>query len=264
MKPADRPTDMIDGEKLRAIGKQWGNAVPFAHAVIDDFFDPKIAHALADEFPPFGNELWNEYNNPIEIKKTCNAWDKFPPTTYRAFWLLSLPTFVGELAHAVGADDLVADVGLNGGGWHIHACGGKLNPHLDYSMHPKLNYQRRINLLVYLNPDWQSEWGGRLGFYADDGGQPGELVKAVEPKFNRAVIFDTRNSWHGLCDAITCPPDQYRKSLAMYFLSTPPADADRRGKALFAPTADQRDDPEIAELIRKRSRVESADEVSRK
>ena len=46
-----------------------------------------------------------------------------------------------------GIPVLLPDNGLNGGGWHIHANGGKLNPHLDYSMHPKLPYQRKIILL---------------------------------------------------------------------------------------------------------------------
>jgi hypothetical protein len=35
---------------------------------------------------------------------------------------------------------LVADLGLHGGGLHSHARGGKLNVHLDYDIHPKLDY----------------------------------------------------------------------------------------------------------------------------
>ena len=45
---------------------------------------------------------------------------------------------------------LFIDPGLHGGGWHIHSNKGNLNPHLDYSIHPKMDIQRRLNLIVYL------------------------------------------------------------------------------------------------------------------
>lgn len=253
----------VAAEKLQGIADSWGGK-PFPHAVVDGFFDDATARQLSAEFPSFDSPHWHEYRNPIEIKKTCNAWDKFPPSTYRAFWYLNSDAFVRQLAGAIGVPDLLPDIGLNGGGWHIHSRGGKLNPHLDYSIHPKLPHQRRVNLLVYLTPDWQGAWGGRLGFYANDGDRPGKLVKSVEPLFNRAVVFDTRDAWHGLHDAVICPPDQYRKSIALYFLTTPQPDAAKRSKALFAPTADQIGDPTIAELIRKRADVNSAGDVYRR
>ena len=108
-----------------------------------------------------------------------------------------------------------SDAGLNGGGWHIHSRGGKLNTHLDYSLHPKLNLQRKLNIIVYLNSEWKSEWEGILAYGVMKDDAPGDLVKEIEPKFNRAIIFDTTmNSWHGLPNPLQCPENQYRKKLS--------------------------------------------------
>jgi Rps23 Pro-64 3,4-dihydroxylase Tpa1-like proline 4-hydroxylase len=50
-----------------------------------------------------------------------------------------------------------------------------------------------LNLIIYLQPEWQAQWGGALGLWRHDEAQnaPGELVKQIPYLFNRAVIFDT-------------------------------------------------------------------------
>ena len=52
------------------------------------------------------------------------------------------------------------DHGLNGGGWHLMSKNGKLNPHLDYASHPKINFQRKLNLIIFLTSNWKKNWGG--------------------------------------------------------------------------------------------------------
>ena len=68
--------------------------------------------------------------------------------------------------------------------------GGKLNPHLDYSMHPKLPLQRKINLIVYLNKNWKEGWGGELGLWSseNDGKSPKKL-KQLFPVFTIEQYF---------------------------------------------------------------------------
>ena len=64
-------------------------AAPFDHCVIDNFFKPEIASQLSDEIPDFDAEVWHEYRNPLEIKKTCNDWNRFPKLTYNVFSFFS-------------------------------------------------------------------------------------------------------------------------------------------------------------------------------
>jgi len=236
---------------------QWDSLDPFPHLVIDGFLDERMALDLSRDFPAFESSLWHTYNNAIEVKKTLNNWHHFTPALYKFFTDINSPLSVKAFERLTGCT-LYPDVGLHGAGLHIHGSGGKLNTHLDYSIHPKLGLERRLNLIVYLNPDWQESWGGSLGLWRDDNGKPGELVKSIAPVFNRAVIFDTTNAWHGLPEPITCPEGQYRKSLAVYFLCDPREGAAERGRALFAPTEQQAHDREVLELIEQRSRYSSS------
>ena len=231
----------------------WGSLDPFPHLVLDNFFDDELAQQLAASFPDYDSPVWHTYDNAIEMKKTLNNWHHFSPALYKFFTDINSREcyrIFERLTHCT----LYPDHGLHGGGLHIHGAGGRLNTHLDYSIHPKLGLERRLNLIVYLNAQWQDSWGGALGFWRDDGGKPGELVKSIAPLFNRAVIFDTTNAWHGLPEPITCPPGQHRKSLAVYYLCQPREGAVQRNRALFAPTEAQAGDAAVMELIERRAK----------
>ena len=260
-------SDFIDVENLKSKIAEYGTNPPFDHVIIDGFFHENIAKELEKEFPEFDSEIWHGYENPLEIKKLCNTWNSFPTVTYKAFSLLNSKSFVEILStNLLSGKDLFSDSGLNGGGWHIHKKGGKLNTHLDYSLHPKMKLQRKLNIIIYMNSNWKKEWGGSLGLWDNKHREkPGELVTSVWCKFNRAVIFDTtQNSWHGLPEPLNCPEGESRKSLAAYYLCLPPKDVDERGKALFAPTKEQEGDAKILELIKKRSNIETASSVYKK
>lgn len=254
----------LDFHKLTQLFASNKASDPFDHWVIDGFFHDDIARQLGSEFPDYDDENWLLFNNAIEFKKSLNIWYYFPRLTYSVFEFLNSQLFLEFLEQATGVSPLYADCGLNGGGWHIHKSGGKLNPHLDYSIHPKLGLQRKLNIIVYLTADWQPGWGGSTGLWRQEEAvkKPGELVIQVEPVFNRAIIFDTtQNSWHGLPAPINCPEGICRKTLAVYYLIPPEENADPRGKALFAPTPEQENDSDVLELIRKRADVNLAKSV---
>lgn len=257
---------IVNLSAIAAAAGDFKGAVPFDHIVVDNFFTEDIAKALEAEFPAADAEVWHSYQNAIEVKRVCNNWNLFPQTTYQVFAYLNSAAFTAWLGEALGLDNLSADPGLNGGGWHVHGRGGKLNTHLDYSIHPKLGRQRKLNIIIYINSGWQAEWGGQLGLWHHDRDTrgPGALAGTVEPVFNRAVIFDTtQDSWHGLPSPLTCPEDQARQSLAVYYLCPAPEQADPRGKALFAPTAEQAGDKDVLDLIRLRADASTAGSVYR-
>ena len=255
---------MINLESIKRASCNWTEQKPFPHFIVDNFFETDVAKDLEKEFPNFDDSVWHEYGNAIEVKKVCNNWNAFPPKTYEIFSYLNSPAFVDFLSACLFDKlKLYCDSGLNGGGWHIHSRGGKLNTHLDYSLHPKLGLQRKLNIIIYLNSEWDSKWGGHLGLWNNKSAtDPGDLITEIEPKFNRAAVFDTTmNSWHGLPNPLQCPENQFRKSLAIYYLTEPPANVNDRGKALFAPTTEQQHDKDVLELIKKRSSVATASSV---
>jgi hypothetical protein len=94
--------------------------------------------------------------------------------------------------------------------------------------------------------------------------RPGRLRSVIEPRFNRAVIFDTtQESWHGLIAPVTAPNGLCRRSIGIYYLSPAPEQTERRYKALYAPTADQVGDGAVAALIARRANAEVAASVWR-
>ena len=240
-------------------------SVPFNHVVIDNFFDDGFARTLSRKFPNYQDDSWKGvYNNPIEIKKANQSWSHFSMEFYKVFHQLLSDAFVDKMKTLVGIDNLYVDHGLHGGGLHSHPSGGKLNIHLDYSIHPKLGLQRKLNLIVYLNENWKPEWGGDIEFWSHDheNNKPKQCEKKVVPLFNRAVIFDTtQNSWHGLPEPLKCPVGEMRKSLAVYYLTDVDKNTKNRFRAKFVPYKDQENDPKIIDLIKKRSDNETASSV---
>lgn len=229
---------------------------PFDYWVVDNFLPIDSARQLSNEFMDYNYPKWYSYNNPLENKKSCNDWWEFPPKTYEFFMHLASSDFVNKLKELTGIENLYPDIGLHGAGWHIHGTGGKLNVHLDYSLHPKLNLQRKLNLILYLTEDWNPNWGGCLEFWSNDESikRPKEKKVVIENVFNRAIVFDTtQNSWHGFPESLTCPDRIYRKSIAFYYLTDPPDNTEVRKRALYAPYKEQENNLEILELIRRRS-----------
>ena len=247
---------MIRELPWNSIREQFNDAYPFNHIVIDNFFDEEVALKLSEEFPAYNDPKINNHNSPLENKRTCNTWDRFPPCTYRAFMKFGSNDFLHEMQILCDSYSLVFDYGLNGGGWHMHSRGGNNNIHLDYNLHPKMKMQRKLNIIVYLTQDWNPEWGGGLELWSDRNNKPDKCEKVVDNIFNRAIIFDTTQcSWHGLPNSINCPEGVIRKSLAAYYLQPAPAKTETRYRALFAPRPEQKDDMSVQELIRKRASI---------
>nr|BFD66489.1 hypothetical protein HAGR004_15110 [Bdellovibrio sp. HAGR004] len=256
----------FDLTRITSLSQQYRKALPFNYCVIDNFFSYDFAKSLENEFPDYENPKWHVYKNQIEDKKTLNNWNDFGIETYKAFGYLCSPDFTDALSQMSGVK-LYSDMGLHGGGWHIHASGGNLNPHLDYSLHPKMKLQRKMNIIIYLSEPLKKEHGGQLSLYSHDNAtsRHGNLIEEIDPIFNRAVIFDTtQNSWHGMSQRLTSPQGIYRKSLAVYYLCDPPENVDTRDRALFAPRSEQLNDEEVLELIKKRANSSTASTVYRK
>lgn len=233
---------------------------PFDHCVIDNFLPETLAEQLETEFPSYEYHKWLCYKNPLEDKKAIESWLEFPPVTYKLFYYLNSEKFVKLLSNKLNIE-LYPDTGLHGGGWHCYSDGGNLNPHLDYSIHPKLGLQRKLNLILYVSQHIKPEHGGYLGLWSHDyiTNQPLRVETEIEPVFNRAVLFDTtQNSWHGFSRPLTPPVGVYRKSLAIYYLCDPPLNVDNRGRALFAPREYQKSDQNIIELIKLRSGIDTS------
>ena len=203
--------------QLPELSKQYQHADPYPHIVLEDFLNAKVLEECVEEF----NELnktdgWINYVHYNENKRGLNKVDLLPTTIKETISELNSPEFLQFLSKLTGIWNLQNDDRLEGGGVHQSGKGGFLNIHADFTVHPlHRNWQRRINVLVYLNKDWQDEWGGKLELWDN---QMKACGKKISPVFNRCVIFNTdADSFHGHPEPMTCPEDQFRRSIALYY-----------------------------------------------
>jgi hypothetical protein len=202
--------------RLPELSKQYSGNQPFPHIHLTEFLDSAVARAIADEFPVAGTEAWTQYKHHNENKLGMAKRELFPPQLRAVADELNSPEFVGWLSALTSISGLIPDPSLEGGGLHQSGRGGFLNVHTDFSMHHyRKHWRRRVNVIVYLNPGWQEQWGGAIEFW-EKGMQ--RCAAKYPPLLNHAVIFTTdERSLHGFPDALRCPEGVARKSLAFYY-----------------------------------------------
>ena len=189
---------------------------PFPHIVIDHFLKESVAKTAMEAFPAVKDEGWIHYVHVNEKKHGLNKMELLPEYLQKLIAALNTPPFVSYLSKLTGIKNLIADNSLEGGGLHQTQRGGFLNIHADFTVHPhKRNWRRRVNLLIYLNENWQEDYRGHLELWSRD---MQECVQRISPLFNRCVIFNTdEDSFHGLPEPIACPEKMTRKSIALYY-----------------------------------------------
>ena len=117
---------------------------------------------------------------------------------------------------------MIGDPYYRGGGIHQIERGGKLDVHIDFNKHQKLNLDRRLNVIIYLNKNWDPSYGGNFEIWnghQENGEHILESCKTkILPLFNRMACFNTsEKSYHGHPEPLNCPPDIFRRSLALYY-----------------------------------------------
>jgi hypothetical protein len=215
----ERYATVLDWTRLEAqlpeLTLRHDGASPFPFTVIEDFLVPGLAEQAASEFPGCDDD-WMAYVHWNERKYANTEPDTWPPVLREIVDELQSPQFVHYLERLSGIDHLLVDHTLEGAGLHQTRRGGFLNVHADFTVHPKRRtWRRRLNLLLFLNEDWQDDWGGALEFWSQD---MSSAEQRLAPTINRCVVFDTSgDSFHGYSDPLTCPEERTRCSIALYY-----------------------------------------------
>lgn len=224
---ADR--QLIRPLDVAALGAQYARAEPFPYFVIERFLEPSFAAEVAAAYPTFATAkqmgfAFNAVNERKKVQVTERAL--FPDAVGRLSDALASPRFLADLSAITGIPSLLADGRLFGGGIHVTGPHGRLDVHVDFNVlefgdEPKL--YRRLNLLLYLNPDWNEDWGGQVEFWDRD---VTTCVQRYVPSLNRCVVFETSDiSYHGVAP-LTCPETAVRRSFAAYYYTAQPAGVD--------------------------------------
>ncbi|MGB1248134.1 MAG: 2OG-Fe(II) oxygenase [Chitinophagales bacterium] len=250
-------------ETAKKIGTTYQTNAPFPNIYIDNFFKPEFLDKILDEFPDV-DKLKDKiyYSNPNEDKLATKGENAFGENTKQLVHYLNSQPFLEFLQEVTGIEEtLIPDPYFEGGGFHEIKPGGYLKLHVDFHKHKKMGLSRRVNLLVYLNKDWEESYGGNFELWEKD---MSKGVVKILPLFNRIAMFSTTgDSWHGHPDALSCPPDRSRKSLALYYYTNgrPDSELSKADKNRITTTFKGRDGVDSADVKRYNFFVNTANAI---
>lgn len=182
---------------------------PFPHTVIERFIPAHVVRQINKECP----EDWHKEEGRFNRKWSTSV---LPPAAKAVAESID----IRMVEEATGISGLFADPDLFGAGLHCIPRDGFLKMHVDFNQHPK-GWNRRVNLLIYLNERWEDSWKGHLQL-----GMHGQ-AKKIAPIGGRCVIFETNDkSWHGHPEPLACPEGVQRRSLALYYYTKDAPDSE--------------------------------------
>jgi hypothetical protein len=217
-------------DRIPELAKEFQDAEPFSLVVIDDFLDETAADGLLAEFPSI--EDMKKSNDYIFADKRQSTRLAAAGSAGQAYHdLLLSDEFAGRLLDLTGRK-LFVDPSFHGGGFHQGGHDSFLDTHVDFNIHPEhSDWLRVLNILLYLNKEWQPGYGGDLLVRTDPKDEP----RAVAPLFNRGVIMLTSdNTYHGY-RRMSLPAGVTRKSIAAYAYELVPAGSLRVRTTQWAP-----------------------------
>ena len=210
------PELLAQADSLRA---SFTAAWPFRHFSIENFFETGFAERLLAEFPSFDRKLAINEGGTAGGKSVNTKIREISPAYVELYDFISSAPFLAFMSRVSGIPDLILDPKMFGGGTHENCHGQELDPHIDFNYVEDHSLHRRLNLIVYLNKDWKTEWGGAIEIHSNPRLPDENQIRAFDPLFNRAVMFETNEiSWHGF-PKINLPESERhrsRKSISIY------------------------------------------------
>ncbi|MGV2828422.1 2OG-Fe(II) oxygenase [Myxosarcina sp. GI1(2024)] len=206
--------------KSESLRQSYIVSKPYPHLIIDNLFEPELLDRLVAEFPKAEYRNWLVWDTTHELKTTSRGINGLSIFTQMFCLWLNSRDVIDAIEPIVGINNLVGDPLFHGAGLHEMYQGGWLEMHADYTKHFNLPLMRRVNLLIYLNRDWDASWGGELAL--QDPKNP-QVRVSYAPYFNRTIIFPTTaKTFHGVPTPLSCPLDRSRKLLSIYYWTPVP------------------------------------------
>lgn len=207
---------------------------PWPHLIIEDLIDP--AAIAAAENQEMSRALDLEVRTLNRMAKAESA-DVSGHAAHDILDALLTPEFTEFLETLTGIPGLVPDATHRWAGIHVSPPGASQVIHRDFRLHPDTGMHHRVNVLIYLNSDWEKDYGGELEMWPKNMKACGQQVL---PEAGKVVIFETTpTSYHGVPEPVRCPPGRGRLSLVTYYYTSEPGPSDRREAIFLAPRRPQ-------------------------
>lgn len=203
---------------LDSLKEIYSKNVPVEHIYLDSFFSEEDVKSLLSEWPSLQDERWSSLKRMVDYgvgsKLEISKLELMGQKTQEILRKVISQEFIQSLEYVTGIKNLKSDIELYGGGLVYTPTGGFLKVHADFNYYDKIKMYRRINIIIYLNEDWQDDWNGNLEFWSEDMIK----VKSYPPRLNTCILFHVHDkAFHGYPDKIKCPDTTGRKSINLYY-----------------------------------------------
>jgi hypothetical protein len=198
---------------------QYQQGKPFPHLVLDNIFPQAMLDDLVGEIPSKDDKKWVNESHDRMTKSNLRSAVELGEVGYQFTSFLNSAKFLYLVSELTGIQSLLPDPYMGGAGYHVVPSGGKFDVHADRNIDQVTGLRRRLAMLVYLNKNWEHEFGGQLELWDKTAMK---CEKSVEPIFNRTVIFEvTDENFHGVRPVLN--QERARVSFACYYHTVPDA-----------------------------------------
>ncbi|MFN0201659.1 MAG: 2OG-Fe(II) oxygenase [Bacteroidia bacterium] len=203
----------LDKAKMAELRHAYETNPPCRHIIMDNFLVEEVASQMYSNFPPL-DTLNVKRKSLNEQKSEDYHFDRFHPVFTKVREMIMSKEFAAWMVAVTGIENLYVTDDSLGSGVHQGGNGSYVDVHIDINVNAKANAWRRLNLLIYLNQNWQAEYGGDLELWNPE---MTKMEVKYAPLFNRAIVFYTdENAPHGY-RKMTLPEGVTRKSFYTYF-----------------------------------------------
>lgn len=195
----------------------YRNSEPVPMLVLDDFLPDNVFQRLHQESKEIPEYLWTKFTRNNSNMKECKTFSQSPVLKTLSHCFNSGP-FITWLEALTQKINVIPDPHLIGAGLSRCHQGNSLKLHTDFNWNDELHLNRTLSMILYINPEWNPDWGGALEFWDFD---KTKCVAKVEPRPNRLLLWNyDERLIHGYPDPLQCPEDQHRLNMRMFYYTS--------------------------------------------
>jgi len=221
----------FNAEQIKIYQSEYQQSKPYHHVMIDDFLQEDIAKKLSQSFP--ADELFNHKKKDAhEFKLEGDRFDLYPDIFSVLKEEIAKPQFSTFIEQITGIEGAFVTDDSYGVGIQKGKKGSFEDVHIDFNIHPEKDVQHKLNFQLFLSPTWKAEWNGALEMWNDC---VSKCKKAVSCKFNRALIFEVKDTaYYGYTKPLECPDNTGRKVFSANFYTNKEANDIAYHDTIFA------------------------------
>ena len=194
--------------------KQYRSHPDYSLLTLENFIPQDLVTLMAKELDDIPLEDCKHFTRAGSCMYEFNNVDR-TPVQDAVVHALHSGTFIKWLQEVTDTVDLIPDPHLIGAGYMKSFAGDSLKVHSDFNWNEQLRLHRMLSVVIYLNDEWQDDWGGQLQFY-DTKRQKVHTKVPVGP--GNCVIWNYNNfAFHGYPEPMTCPEGVSRKGIRFFY-----------------------------------------------